>query len=258
MPETSPEPRRPFASSDRVLVALAALVVIAGAVWLWRGREAPPPPPAAEAPPAQAEPAPGPAAPEVPAVAPADAPALLDAVSPDPRLRRWLGAEDLAERWAAVTDNVARGESPAPHLPFLRPSRPFSVVERGGRTVIAPESYARYDAFGDLVASVDAAALARAYRALHGVLDAAHRALGGPGGSIDRATARALQRVLAAPVPDGDVAVVSEDGLYLFEDPALERLDEPEKHLLRMGPRNARLVQAKAREISQALSLPAP
>jgi len=30
-----------------------------------------------------------------------------------------------------------------------------------------------------------------------------------------------------------------------------------EKHLLRMGPRNERLVQAKARELRDALGLPA-
>jgi hypothetical protein len=165
-------------------------------------------------------------------------------------------ASDLAERWAAVTDNVARGESPAPHLPFLRPATPFSATERGDVTVIAPASYGRYDAFGDLVASVDAAAFARAYRALHGALEAAHRALGGPGGSIDRATGRALHRILAAPVRWGEVAVVDEGGLFVYEDPSLERLGEVEKHLLRMGPRNTRLVQAKAQEIAEALALP--
>jgi hypothetical protein len=262
MPETEPRPdarRRPLGRSERALVVLALVVIGAGGLWLWRGRDAPAPapPPSAEAPAPSGEPAAPPSTDAAPPVAPADARALLEAVSPDPRLRRWVTASDLAERWAAVTDNVARGESPAPHLPFLRPETPFSTAERGGRTVIATASYGRYDAFGDLVASVDAAAFARAYRALHGTLEAAHRALGGPAGSIDRATARALQRILAAPVRDGEVAVVDEGGLFVFEDPALERLGEVDKHLLRMGPRNTRLVQEKAREIGAALGLPA-
>ena len=36
-------------------------------------------------------------------------------------------------------------------------------------------------------------------------------------------------------------------------DPALEALSPPQKHLLRMGPANARLVQSKIREIQAAL-----
>jgi hypothetical protein len=262
MPETERRPdavRRPLGTSERALVILALVVIGAGGLWLWRGRDAAapaPPPPTVEAPAPAGEPAAPPATEAAPPVAPADARALLDAVSPDPRLRGWLSANDLAERWVAVTDNVARGESPAPHLPFLRPTTPFSTKEAGGRTVIAPESYARYDVVGDLVASVDAAAFARAYRALHGTLEAAYRALGGPGGSIDRATSRALHRILAAPVRWGELAVVADDGLFVYEDPSLERLGEVEKHLLRMGPRNTRLVQSKAEEIAAALALP--
>jgi len=45
--------------------------------------------------------------------------------------------------------------------------------------------------------------------------------------------------------------------LYLFADPALEAKDAVDKHLLRIGPRNARIVKAKAAALQQALGLPA-
>ena len=48
---------------------------------------------------------------------------------------------------------------------------------------------------------------------------------------------------------EGDVRVVPEDGLFRFQDRALEDRPELEKHLLRMGPRNARILQEKAREL---------
>jgi len=51
-------------------------------------------------------------------------------------------------------------------------------------------------------------------------------------------------------VPPGQVAVVpAKGGGYLFADPRLEELGPVEKHLLRLGPRNALLVQEKARQL---------
>jgi hypothetical protein len=258
MPDDIREPGRPLRRSDWGLVALALVVLGAAGYFLLRpGGE----PPQAPAPPAAA-PAPAPtAAPEPTGPAPTaddrSVRALLEPVSPDPSFRRWLAQGDLVRRWAVVTDNLAEGVSPRAELALLAPSKPFATVARGGGLAIAPESYARYDAFAEAVGSVDAAALARAYRALHAVVEGAYRALGYPGASLDRVTARALGRVGAAPIRDGDVLVLDEGGVYVFADPRLEALGEVEKHLLRMGPRNERILQAKARELLEALALPA-
>jgi hypothetical protein len=43
--------------------------------------------------------------------------------------------------------------------------------------------------------------------------------------------------------------------LYTFDDPALEALTPPQRQLLRMGPRNERLVQQKLREIAPHLGI---
>jgi len=127
------------------------------------------------------------------------------------------------------------------------------VAQRGALTVIAPESYRRYDLAGDAVASLDAAA----FRALHPVLEAAWRALGDPHGSLDAVAARALGRLAAALVAEGEVAVVAAGPvLYLFADPAQEALPAVEKHLLRMGPRNGAIVRRQAAALQRALALP--
>jgi hypothetical protein len=130
------------------------------------------------------------------------------------------------------------------------------VMAVGNRHVISPDTYRRHDDFADAVASIDAQALARVFRELHPVLEAAYRALGYPGASLDRVTARALRRIELAPVEEREVAVEGERGFFVFAAPRLEGLGAVEKHLLRMGPRNTRLLQAKAREIQLALGLP--
>jgi hypothetical protein len=192
-----------------------------------------------------------------PAVDPARAQALIDPVSRNPLVRLGLAQGEPVRRWVVVTDALVEGDSPRRELAFLAPSHPFSVVTTGGRSVIAPASYARYDAFAEAVASVDAAAVATAYRALHAALEAAYRALGYPDAALDDVSARALRRLAGAPVEEGEVEVVSDEGLFAFADRRLEDDGAVEKHLLRMGPRNTRLIAAKARELLVALRLPA-
>lgn len=259
-----PEPRRPLTRGEWTAIALAvaAAAVIAG-LWLRSRSPAAPErtggepaaPAAAPTPEGGAPPAAAP-----PAVEPAQARTALEPASADPLYRQALAVEDPLRLAAVVLDNLARDASPRKPLAVLAPARPFSVADRGGARVIAPESYARYDRLAEAVASVDAGALASAYWLLHPALEAAYRALGYPDARLDDAVARALRRVAATPVPGGELEVVpaKEGAGFEFADPALEALGPVAKHLLRMGPRNARRVQAKARELEQALALPPP
>ena len=245
----------------RWILPLALVAAIAGyAVFRYLPRTSAPPPPAATAagPAADAAaPAATPAPSEEPPATAAEAASLLERASQHPLFRKGLAGANLLRRWAVLVENLAAGTSPRRELAFLDPHAPFSVVRRGDALVIAPDAYARYDEFGDAVASVDAKAVASAYRRLHGVLDAAYKALGYPAaGGLDRAAARALRRLADAPLPKDEVGVVQQEGTFAFADPRLEQLPEVEKHLLRMGPRNERLIQAKARELIGELNLP--
>jgi hypothetical protein len=252
-----PSTRRSLSRGEWISIVLAVAILGAGGYLYLRGKDsAPMPGPAtadhaAEPPEAVLPDAPAPAMDE------GRVRSLLEPVSPDLTFRRWLDAGELVQAWTVVTDNVAEGVTPRKRLQLLAPKQPFIVLEQPGRIVIAPISYARYDWVADAVASVDAQALARAYRELRPAVEGAYRALGYPGASLDRVTVRALSRIEMAPVRDGEVEVVGDRGLYLFADPALERLGDIEKHLLRMGPRNTRILQRKAREIREALALPA-
>jgi hypothetical protein len=247
---------RPPSRAPWVILVLLGVAVVVGGVWWLRTRQSP----FAEGPTPRT-----PAAPSTPAAATGpsvDEPgqrALLEAVSDAPAWRRLVAEGDLVRRWAVITENVAEGTVPRKPLAALAPAGGFAVMARGGATFIDPASYRRYDAVADVVAAVNVGALATAYRALRPMLEVAYRGLGYPEGSIDRVTARALARLEKAPVRDGDVAVVEGKGAaYTFADPALEALPDVEKQMLRMGPRNERIVQAKAREIAAALALPPP
>ena len=235
-------------------VAIAVVAAIAVGAYLWMHRAPPPAPPpvAQQAPPPPAD-APLPPAEQSDASLRGKGIAL----SPRPELSKWLEQPGILERWAVVTDNLAEDVSPRKQLGFLAPAGQFKVEQMSGRSFIDPRSYARYDTFADVVASVDAKAFATLVRDLHGIIEAAYHALGYPGRKLDVTAAQALQRLMSAPVLAGPVEVKPGRGaLYAYADPKLEHAGEVEKHLLRMGPRNTHLIQAKAREIAQALDLP--
>jgi hypothetical protein len=181
---------------------------------------------------------------------------LLRGLSARPELAAWLATDGLVRNLVATVDSVANGNSPSSHLRRLAPSRPFAAEAQGEAFVIDPRSYERYDGIADTVASLDAAGLAQAYTTFRPRLDEAYRELGYPDGSFDAAVERALGRLLSTPIPTEDIAVSPAPVLYKFADERLERLAPAQKQLVRMGPRNARLVQDKLREVGLALGVP--
>ena len=182
---------------------------------------------------------------------------LGEALSARPELARWLARPGLLRLVAVVVTNVADGESPRPNLEFLAPSRRFAArPDRRGRLVADPAGFAGYDTLGDVVASVEAGVVVTAYRTVEPLLDEAHRELGHPEGRFRTSLDKAIATLLAVPVPPEDAPLERHATLLRWADPALESLTPAQKQLLRIGPRNVRLVQAKLREIQAALSAP--
>jgi hypothetical protein len=265
VPDPPPAPRE---STSRmwIVAALCLLLAVAAALYLRRSNrtESPAGQPAA---PAAEQGAPTARAPLGPPVEPRTLPPLdltdpfvrelLSGLSSRPELAAWLASDGLIRSLAATIDAVANGATPSPHLRRLAPARPFSAEARGEDFVIDPRSYQRYDGIGDTVAALDADGVARAYVTLRPRLQEAYAELGYPGSDIDRAVERAIARLLETPVVDRAVDVRPAPVLYQFSDARLERLEPAQKQLLRMGPRNARLVQDKLREIARALGIPA-
>ncbi len=209
-----------------------------------------------------APPAPAPAAPSAPPpaieVPPLDASdevvrSLAETLSEHPRLAAWVAPDNLVRRFVAAVVDVANGESPRPHVGHLAPERAFGVREREGALLIDSGSFGRYDTFTTVVDSLDEETALELHRQLKPLFDEAYRDLGYPGGNFDAALAKAIDRVLQAPIPAGNLSVRRRVSTYRFADPDLEALGPVEKHLIRMGPANARRVQAKLRDLRAAL-----
>lgn len=259
--------RREKLNRSRRRIAWAASVLVlavvgVGSAWLWRRFHRVPSP---DATPTTSMDAPA-AAPTSPAEQPLDLPKLdasdevvrkvVSGLSARPQWASWLVSDDLVRRFVLTVVAVADGRSPEEQLPFLVPEDPFSVRESGEGMVVDPRSYHRYDLAAATFASLDTEGVARLYRQLHPLMEDAYRELGLPDRSFDETVRQAFARLLGTEVPAAPVAVEPEGGLWAFSAPAIERLSPAQKHLVRMGPENAGLVQAKLRELADALGVP--
>jgi hypothetical protein len=238
-------------------VGILVVVVLGGGGWLLsrqRAVEAPPVPAPVAAPAPEAKPA------EPPLPSAADLDALvrgrLAHASSLPEFAAWLREQDLLRRFVVVVNGMASGDSPRAAVAFLAPGGAFQVRQKAGRTFIEKKAYARYDVIGKVVGSLNADVLASAYQEVQHLAARIHQESAPPGSSFDTTLRRALEQVLAVPVLDGDVEVQTRGGLYVYADPQLEGLTAAQKHLLRMGPANLRLIQGKVREVSQRLPQP--
>ncbi len=260
----SDAPRPPPARASRAPLVAGALVAVAvlgtGLFFVWKGPKAPPtepsaPPPVAVVPDAGAEPEGS-----SPPVAESDTRVrdLVGLLSSAPELQRWLAStEDLVRRFTSAVNNIAEGESPRAALAFMAPAGGFQTVSRDGRLFIHPDSHTRYDGVARVLGSLDVQTSAITYQALKPLFLGAFREISRPGQGFDQTLANAIQLMLDTPVPEGDLEVVDAPGVnFTFAAPEWEALRPAQKHLVRMGPANMRVIQARLRELRKALLLP--
>jgi len=247
-------------TSQRILwiaMAVAAAAILALGYFLLLAPQAEPAQPAAAEEPVAPVPAPAQTA-AADAADPGVVPLDLDLENSDGAVRELAGMEDLPQALrpgllqkdlvrlaVAVVDRIARGESPAPLLPFLAPAEPLRTMERNGALVLDPASYRRYDALATAFAAVPDRTWIRWYRTLRPTLEKAFRELGYPGLSFDQRLRQAMRHLLQAPEAPSAPGLERKLLSCAFADPALEGLSAAQKHLLRMGPGNAARVRGK-------------
>lgn len=193
---------------------------------------------------------------DLPLPAPEQVSKELRPVCVHPLCQRLLASPELLQWLAQLVDNLAQGELSRSTLAPVAAAAPlgrFSVVESAGHLHASPASFARYDELAQAIASLDVSAAASAFKSLRGPLQTAWRALGYPGGSLDEVLRAGLGRIEALPVPEAPPELVTRGAGWGYADPKLEALGPVEKQLLRMGPKNARLVQEKARALRRLL-----
>jgi len=181
---------------------------------------------------------------------------LVRKLSSHPQVVAWLTTSGLIRNFVVVVSNIAEGKTPAKLLQPLRPSAPFLVVQRNSDIYLDERSYQRYRPLAQAVVSIDAAGSASLYSTLKPRIEEAYRELGEPDATFDRTLERAIVSLVSTPVREGRTRLRMQGIGYALADTREDRLTGAQKQLLRMGPDNALVVQAKLREIAMALGIP--
>jgi len=154
----------------------------------------------------------------------------------------------LVRRIVATVDNLPRPTAGQRMMP-LQPVRGAFAASSGESTTIDPANYVRYTPYVRVLESVDARALVQKYVHAYPLFQRAYEELGYPGQYFNDRLLQAIDDMLAAPEPDGPIALVRPKVLYQFADEDLESRSAGQKILLRMGKANELRVKAKLREI---------
>ena len=180
---------------------------------------------------------------------------LVQGLTESAAVMAWLPTNGLIRNFTVVVANIAEGSTPAKQLKILKPAAPFRILSRDGNTTIDPRSYDRYATIADAVASVDPAGAARLYATLKPRIEDAQRDLGSAE-PFDRTLERAIVALLSTPAIDGSERLKAKGIGYRYADDRLESLTPAQKQLLRIGPRNVRVVKTRLRDIAVALGIP--
>ena len=179
-------------------------------------------------------------------------------LSSHPELTSYLVNDRLLRRFVLSVDAIAGGYSPSDELEFLRPMKPFYVSEDEGRLVVASGTYRRYNLVSDVFTSIDSNGAIEIYRRFRPRLEAIYREVWWANDDFDTRLREAVDHLLEVNAPTGQIEVEQRAIVYAYAEDRYENLTEAQKHLLRMGPRNAGAIQAKLSELRFAMGWPEP
>lgn len=176
-------------------------------------------------------------------------------------LLQLLVPQEVIRKFVLAVNNLAEGKVIHEYRPLISPPPPFvpetfSVMVEGSavdQERVAHSNYQRYEPYVTTLALIDSDAAVAVYRRFYPLLEEAFRELGLKKPNFHSVMIAAIDNVLAAPDPQGDLLLIRPKVFYQYADPALEQLPQTHKLMLRMGPENARSVKASLRQLRARL-----
>lgn len=177
-------------------------------------------------------------------------PALLDWLTPDQQVRKWVLSIDL----------MADGEVPKQYRPVAYPLERFAVETVHENNIdqlyLAESNFKRTDLLVQVVTAIDPALVVHYYRAWLPLFEKAYQEQGKPG-TFNERFYKALDRLVAAKPMDVKPALVKKGGvIYGFADSRYESASDVEKMFWRMGPENSVKMQKFLAQVRIRLGQP--
>ena len=177
----------------------------------------------------------------------------IETVNGGKALAQFVAGDYIVERAVAIVDALRGGEVPYKLLPVGRPSKPFPVSDDGLRVTMDPSGFNRYDGFAQWVNGIDVMAIVELLNDYESIATEALSRMGVDDFDIRSAVLAATTEILATPISSEGAELMKREANWIYMDPELEALSSLQKQVLRMGPENSEIIQAKARELRGAV-----
>jgi hypothetical protein len=172
---------------------------------------------------------------------------LLQMIISENSLRKFVRAVDAAEEGKLITE----------YRPVVSPQGTFAVTsfqttitsaetgepESVEQFRISENNYGRYSIYSKILSLLNTDAAAAVYVRFYPLLNEAYQEMGLKKGNFHSVFIRAIDHLIAAPEASGDLILIRPKVYFQFADPALEKLPETHRLMLRMGPENARSIK---------------
>ena len=178
---------------------------------------------------------------------------MVESLNGGKALAQFVAGDYIVERAVAIVDAMRRGEVPYKLLPVSRPSKPFPISDDGLRVTMDPSGFSRYDGFAQWVNGIDVLAIIELLNDYEQISTEALSRMGVGDFDIRSAVLAATTEILATPIAPQNAELMKREANWVYMDPELEALSALQKQVLRMGPENSEIIQAKARELRSAV-----
>ncbi len=166
-----------------------------------------------------------------------------------------LNLNRIIRRFVVTVDNLPRKQLASSKYRSNQAIRGQPIVEKDSLGLYLSErNFARYDAFVDLLESMNSDQMIALYLHYYPLIQTAYEDLGYPSAYFNDRLIDVIDHLTDAPDIGGRISLERPRVLYTYVDPELEALSAGRKMLIRIGPRNATRVKSKLRDLRQALT----
>jgi hypothetical protein len=171
-------------------------------------------------------------------------------------LADWFEVKDVIRKYIVLIHDVSQNKILFKHKNFLKMPKKNMVKEDGQGLYLTKEGYQRYDRFANALVAIDVKKGVSLYLTFKPLFNKVYKTFSYPESyKLEDIFLKAAANVINAPIEEGRVGLVKHTLFYKFSKRKLERLNDVEKQMLRMGPENTKKIQAKLRQLVEAFSL---
>lgn len=185
---------------------------------------------------------------------------ITDLVMGAPAIKKMV-QENIISNFVVFVDNAAKGEIVRNFSPATEPEGRFKATlvknndpDNADLTyVLDKSSYKRFDMYADLITALPVEQSRELYETVSPLIEEAYSELGYTENDFDDKLIETIDLLLATPVIDGDIKLVTPSAMYEFADKNLEALSPIQKLFIRMGPDNQRKIIPVLKDIKAQL-----